>query len=166
MLKVQPPCYFCQHATRKKLFLPVTFLQTNSSGRKTLRRIRQCCEWFVSSNLLRFHPTPPCAPGGRAPAPWPSGCRGSRTAPPSFWRWCFPAPGSAVTGSGGLTGRFIPPTPAVCDYALGTALTCGTSMLSVGRMVASLLLRGSNSKAAVRTMISPETRGWRRSFCF
>ena len=34
-------------------------------------------------------------------------------------------------------------------------LTCGTSMLSVGRMVASLLLRGSNSNAAVNTMANP-----------
>lgn len=57
-------------------------------------------EWLVSSNLLRSPPTRPCVPGGRAPAPWPSGCRGSRTAPPSSWRWCSPAPGSAATGSG------------------------------------------------------------------
>lgn len=33
--------------------------------------------------------------------------------------------------------------------------TCGTSMLSVGRVVASLLLRGSNSNAAVKTMANP-----------
>lgn len=35
-------------------------------------------------------------------------------------------------------------------------ITCGTSMLSVGRMVASLLLRGSNSNAAVNTIANPE----------
>lgn len=34
-------------------------------------------------------------------------------------------------------------------------VTCGTSMLSVGRIVASLLLRGSNSNAAVKTMANP-----------
>lgn len=37
-------------------------------------------------------------------------------------------------------------------------ITCGTSMLSVGRMVASLLLRGSNSNAAVNTMANPGRR--------
>lgn len=35
-------------------------------------------------------------------------------------------------------------------------VTWGTTMLSVGRAVASLLLRGSNSNAAVKTMANPE----------
>ena len=43
----------------------------------------------------------------------------------------------------------------VCAHAL----TIGTSMLSVGRIVASLLLRGSNSNAAVNTMANPGGKG-------
>lgn len=44
------------------------------------------------------------------------------------------------------------------EHVTLSVVTCGTSMLSVGRMVASLLLRGSNSNAAVRTMANPGIR--------
>lgn len=124
-------------------------------------------------------PTPlihPYVPGERAPTPWPLSCKDNRMEAPSSSRWYFLIHGSAGTETGWYhlghthTSTHNPSPPLrvslfkLCDSSphrhivLVCVFTCGTSILSVGRMVASLLLRGSNSKAAVNTMANPAGR--------